>query len=75
MHQIEKLSISLPTSMTKFVYDYQQTHACKSRSEVIQQALKLLQERELAKQYLEANAEIEEAFEITTGDGLEDETW
>lgn len=71
----EKLSISLPSNLSHFIAEYQLAHACKSRSEVIQKALKLLQKRELAKYYREASQEIDPLFEITTSDGLNDETW
>lgn len=71
----EKLSISLSGALAEFIDIYQATHACKSRSEVIQEALKLLQQRELEHYYREAANEIDSDFEITTSDGLDDETW
>ena len=71
----EKISISLPKSLCNFVGSYQKLHHCKSRSEVISQALHLLQQRELEGYYKEANKEIDKSFEITTFDGLDNETW
>ena len=71
----EKLSISLPPSLVHFVADYQAAHACKSRSEVILEALKLLQRKELEQFYREASAETDPLYESTVSDGLEDETW
>jgi antitoxin ParD1/3/4 len=71
----EKLSISLSEPIVNFIRQYQTNHACKSRSEVIQTALKLLQQKELEHCYREAAAEIDSSFEITTADGLDDETW
>lgn len=71
----EKLSISLPKRLTQFIDEYQSTHTCKSRSEVIQEALKLLQQKELEQYYREANAEIDPLFDATTADGLDNETW
>lgn len=71
----EKLSISLARTLVNFVDQYQTTHACKSRSEVVQEAIKLLQQKELEYHYKEASKEIDPAFDITAADGLDDETW
>ena len=71
----EKLSVSLPRVLIRFVSEYQTTHTRKSRSEVIQEALKLLQQRELEYCYREASKEVDPAFEATSLDGLDDETW
>jgi len=71
----EKLSISLPPRLICFIKDYQETHDCKSQSEVIKQALKLLRQKELEKAYLAANNETDSAFDVTDMDGLDDETW
>lgn len=70
-----KFSISLPVRVADFIDTYLTVHACKSRSEVIQEALKLLQQQELEYYYREASKEVDPAFEITTFDGLEDEAW
>jgi Arc/MetJ-type ribon-helix-helix transcriptional regulator len=61
--------------MLKFVDQYEKAHACKSRSEVIQKALKLLRQQELAEAYKLANEEIDPLWENTTDDGLSHETW
>ncbi len=74
MHN-EKLSISLPISLAHFINKYQVTHACKTRSEVIQEAVKLLQEKELQHYYREASHEVDPLFECTAADGLDDEAW
>lgn len=74
----EKLSISLPMSLANFIDHYQHTHSCKNRSEVIQKAIKLLQEQELAHHYqlaVKEDREIIKAFDTTTTDGIDDETW
>jgi Arc/MetJ-type ribon-helix-helix transcriptional regulator len=71
----EKLSISLPKSMVYFLSAYQQAHDLHSRSEVIKIALKLLQRVELEQHYKEASKEVDEAFDITISDGLDDEAW
>lgn len=72
----QKLSISLQAQQFAFVGDYQLKHHYKSRSDVIKKVLELLQQVQLEAGYREANQEIDDAFEITTYDGLdEDETW
>lgn len=70
-----KISISLPKPLYDFIGDYQETHHCKSRSEVINHALHLLQQLQLESYYKEANKEIDACFETTTLDGLDNESW
>ncbi len=72
---VEKLSISLPATLAHFVKEYQASHAYKSKSEVIQDAIKLLRQKQLEAAYLAANKEIDPAFDVTDTDGLDDETW
>ena len=69
------MSISIPESIYDFIGDYQQAHHYKTRSEVITKALKTLQQLHLEGFYLQANQEMEQDFDATAGDGLEDETW
>ncbi|MGG6267691.1 ribbon-helix-helix domain-containing protein [Leptolyngbya sp. AN03gr2] len=71
----EKLSISLSRSLVQFVEQYKLTHDYKSRSQVIETALQLLQDQELEKAYAEASKEIDPDWDITIADGLSDETW
>ncbi|EKD53756.1 MAG: hypothetical protein ACD_60C00157G0010 [uncultured bacterium] len=71
----QKLSISLPKQQYEFLEEYQVKHHYKTRSEVIKEALALLQQMHLEACYEEANKEIDHAFDVTTSDGLEDETW
>lgn len=72
----QKLSISLPQQQYDFIVDYQENHHYKTRSEVIRDALYLLQQKQLEACYREASQEIDPAFDITTGDGVdEDEAW
>lgn len=71
----EKLSISLPVNLIDFVKDYQVIHSYKSKSEVFQDALKLLRKKELEREYALANEELNSDFDSTLNDGLEDETW
>ena len=75
MHNNYKLSISVPQQQYDFIEDYQENHALKTRSEVIQKALYLLQQLELEACYAAVNEEICKDFDNTLADGLEDETW
>jgi antitoxin ParD1/3/4 len=71
----EKISVSVSHDLVEFINSYRHTHACKNKSQVVQKALKLLQQQELEQYYLAANAEIEPLYDITAADGLEHETW
>jgi antitoxin ParD1/3/4 len=71
----EKLSVSLSPALVLFVKEYQEAYHCGSKSEVIQEALKLLRQKELEKEYYAAGKEIDADFDITNMDGLDDETW
>jgi metal-responsive CopG/Arc/MetJ family transcriptional regulator len=73
--QSQKISISLPSSLMGFIEHYKSVKGCKSRSQVIEYALILLQEQELEAAYRNASAEVEEDWDITVADGLADETW
>jgi antitoxin ParD1/3/4 len=73
--QSQKLSISLPTSLVQFIEHYKAIAGLQSRSVVIAEALKLLQERELEQAYRDASQEVDPAWDVTVGDGLTDETW
>lgn len=72
----QKISISLPKPLYDFIESYQDVYHCKSRSEVIDEALRLLQQKQLEGFYREANKEIDKNFDITSFDGLDNnETW
>ena len=73
--QTQKISISLPLQQFEFIEHYQAEHHYKTRSEVISEALHLLQLAQLEACYLEANKEIDATFDSTLTDGLDDETW
>ena len=73
--QTAKMSVSVPQTLSKFVDHYQKEHHCKSRSEVISIALQLLQKSALEQCYRDANKEIDDAFDNTVADGLDDEAW
>jgi antitoxin ParD1/3/4 len=71
-----KLSISLPSQQYKFIENYKTAHHFQTRSEVIKEALYLLQQKHLESCYSEASKEVDHAFEITNADGIEEnETW
>ncbi len=72
---VEKLSISIPDSTLLFVERYRKTHSIRTRSEVIQEALALLRERELDTAYREANVEFDSDWDRVSSDGLTDEAW
>ena len=71
----DKISISLPPVLLDFVEDYRVARGIKSRSQVIDVALRLLRERELDAAYREASAGIDPAWDATVADGLDDEAW
>jgi antitoxin ParD1/3/4 len=72
---VEKLSISLPSSLVEFIENYKLTKGCKSSSQVIEEALELLHNRELEEAYRQASAEIDNNWDVTVADGLKDEIW
>ncbi len=71
----QKLSISLPDSLVRFIEDYQKAKGCSSRSQVIESALISLQNKELEIAYQKASLEVEPDWDVTVNDGLADETW
>ncbi|MCJ8282797.1 MAG: CopG family transcriptional regulator [Rivularia sp. ALOHA_DT_140] len=71
----EKLSISLPAYLVQFIESYRLNKGCKSRSQVIEEALELLRNQELEEAYRLASAENDSAWDVTLADGLTDETW
>lgn len=71
----EKISVSLSSPLVKFIEAYKNTHQYKSRSQVIEAALQLLQQQELEAAYRQANQEIDPDWEIVVADGLADETF
>ncbi|MFZ0676718.1 ribbon-helix-helix protein, CopG family [Candidatus Binatus sp.] len=70
-----KLSVSLPRALAGFVENYRKKRGLKSRSQVFEEAIKLLRNRELEAAYREANSEIDEVWDNAISDGLSDETW
>ncbi|WP_204141638.1 CopG family transcriptional regulator [Halomicronema sp. CCY15110] len=73
--QAAKVSVSLPAFLLEFVENYKVAHQCKSRSQVIEQALELLRSQELEAAYREAAQEVDPIWDVTISDGLSDEAW
>ena len=72
----QKLSISLPQQQCEFIESYLIDHHLKSRSEVIKEALYLLQQKQLETYYSEANQEIDLVYDSASSDGIEEnEAW
>jgi Arc/MetJ-type ribon-helix-helix transcriptional regulator len=71
----KRMSISLSDSLIFFVEKYQIEKGFQTTTEVIEEALQLLKERELENAYKEASKDVETDWDILAGDGLEDETW
>ncbi len=70
-----KLSVSVDSRLARFIDTYQTDHDVSTKSKVVEQALELLQNQELQRQYAEAYQEWEESgeaevWEVTVGDGL-----
>lgn len=77
-----KLSVSIGSPLVAFMAAYQQRHGIKSRSAVIEDALRLLAERdaeaELAAAYAASaghDAALAAEAQATYGDGLAHEAW
>ena len=71
-----KISVSLPTIDVELLDSYAHTHACASRSAVLQHAIDLLRQAELADAYAEAWDEWDSSgeaalWEPVTADGLQ----
>ncbi|HUY38189.1 MAG TPA: ribbon-helix-helix protein, CopG family [Candidatus Binataceae bacterium] len=71
---VAKLSISLPGSLAGFIEKYRKKRGL-NRSQVFEEAVKLLRSRELEAAYREAGSESGRDWESTVSDGLADETW
>jgi len=69
---VAKLSVSIPKSLAGFVEEYRKKRGLK-RSQVFEEAVKLLRARELETAYRQSGDD--EAWNVTVSDGLADETW
>jgi hypothetical protein len=59
----------------QFVEEYRVNRGKKSRSDVFEDALMLLRERELEAAYREASADVDRGWDDTVADGLDHEAW
>lgn len=71
-----KLSVSLPDEDVEFLDHYARTVGARSRSAILQKAVRLLREAELSGDYARAwdewrEADDSEVWEAVAGDGLE----
>ncbi len=71
---VAKLSVSLPDELAGFVENYGKKRGL-NRSQVFEEAVKLLRNRELEAAYRQADAEADKDWESTAADGLPDEAW
>jgi antitoxin ParD1/3/4 len=72
---VAKLSVSLPDSLVGFVEAYRKKRGLKTRSQVFEEAVRLLRSRDLESAYRDSSREYDKAWDATAGDGLTDETW
>ena len=73
---VAKLSVSLDPRKLEFISKYQQTHGVRTKSEVVERAIKLLEHEELKTQYAQAYSEWaasgeETVWDVSSADGLE----
>ena len=75
------MSITVDKSLVDFVKDYQEKHKVRSKSQVVERALKALRQAQLIEEYKtsikewEANAEEAALWDGTVNDGLNDKAW
>jgi antitoxin ParD1/3/4 len=70
MNEVERISISLPRSLVRFLEQYQTSHAVRSKSKVVERAVLMLREDELTEEYRQSALENDAAWDPTIGDGL-----
>lgn len=70
MNNVERISVSLPTPLVRFLEQYQATNAVKTRSEVLERAVLLLRQENLIEEYRQSALENDPAWDATVGDGL-----
>ncbi len=77
MMQTEKIkftaSVALP--LGRFLERYQKDHNLPTRSEALEQAIKLLRDRELEREYAESALEDDAIWDNALADGLDHATW
>ena len=70
MNNVERISVSLPTQLVRFLEQYQISNAVKTRSEVLERAVLLLRQQNLIEEYRQSALENDSAWDVTVGDGL-----
>lgn len=70
-----KPSVPVPSSLARFVEKDRTAHGLKTKSGVVERALKLSREQELERDHARAAQETDSAWEATVGDGLNGEEW
>lgn len=71
----EKMSVSVPNSLVRFVEAYRDQHGLKTKSAVVEHALEALRDQELERAYAAAAAELDPAWDATDPDGLAEDDW
>ena len=73
----KRVSVSLSPTLMRFAEEYKFSHNHKSRSQVIEETLTLLRERELEAAYRDADTgpQLAKNFAPTVTDGLANEAW
>ncbi|HEX7004135.1 MAG TPA: antitoxin [Trueperaceae bacterium] len=71
----QKLSVSVPRPLARFIEEYRREHNLKTKSSVVERALEALREKELEQAYALASKENDQAWDATVADGLRDEPW
>ncbi len=70
-----KFSVSISEALARFLEGFRDTYGVPTKSEVVERALRLLQEAELEKLYDSGPSDADPEWEATTLDGLEAEDW
>ncbi len=65
--------MTVPEHLASFVESYRAAHDVRTKSEVVERALRLLRDRELERAYKAAAAETDPAWDAALADGLPDE--
>jgi Arc/MetJ-type ribon-helix-helix transcriptional regulator len=69
----QKLSVSVPEGLARFVDAYRDEHGLATKSQVVARALELLRAADLEEAYARASREVDPGWEVASSDGLEDD--
>ena len=67
----QKLSVSVPEGLARFVDAYRREHGMPTKSQVVARALELLRASDLEEAYARASHELDPDWVIVASDGLE----